>query len=166
MDFNTGLGGLTELRDERSRAITAENPDGAVGAGGQAASRLGLGRKGSPNVPIDSGEIQTIADIDGPGIIKHIWITTPNRMNGREYMIRDMVVRMYWDDEDDPSVEVPLGDFFGCGHGRWADLMSVPMTVGSNGGMNTYFPMPFREHAEITIENDSPVDIDGPNFFY
>jgi len=166
MNFNTNLGGLTELRDEQSRSLTAENPDGNVGAGGQAASRLGPGRKGSPNVPIDSGDTQTIADVDGPGVIKHIWITTPNSMNGREYMIRDMVLRMYWDGEDDPSVEVPLGDFFGCGHGRWADLTSVPMTVGSTGGLNTHFPMPFREHAKITIENDSPVDIDGPYFFY
>lgn len=166
MDGTFGLGGLLELSDERSRAITAENPDGAKGAGGQASSRLGPGRKGRPNIPLDSGDTATIADIEGPGIIRHVWITAPNELNGRQYLVRDLVLRMYWDGEDDPSVEVPLGDFFGCGHGRYCDLQSVPMTVGSNGGLNTYFPMPFREHAKITVELDGPVDVDGPNFFY
>ncbi len=166
MDLYTGLGGLLELRNERSRALTAENPNGAVGAGGQAASRLGPGRKGSPNVPLDSREMQTIADIDGPGVIRHVWITVPNHTNGRDHVIRDLVLRMYWDGEDEPSVEVPLGDFFCCGHGQYSNVNSQPVTVGSNGGMNTYFQMPFREHAEITIENDGPADIDGPYFFY
>jgi hypothetical protein len=166
MDANSALEGLTELRDERSRSITAENPDGKIGAGGQTASRLGPGRKGSPNIPLDSGETATIADIDGPGVIKHIWITVPNQLNSRDHLIRDLVLRMYWDDEEDPSVEVPLGDFFGSGHGRHCDLRSVPMTVGSKGGLNSYFQMPFRENARITVENDGPVDIDGPFFFY
>lgn len=161
-----GLENLLKLSDERSRAVTAENPDGAKGEGGQAASHLGAGRKGSPNIPIDSGETTTIADIEGPGVIKHIWITTPNELNGRRYLVRDLVLRMYWDGEDEPSVEVPLGDFFGCGHGRFCDLRSVPMTVGSNGGLNTYFPIPFRDRAEITVELDGPADIDGPYFFY
>jgi hypothetical protein len=166
MDGAFGLDNLLELSDERSRAITAENPDGGKGAGGQAASHLGTGRKGSPNIPIDSGDTATIADIEGPGVVKHIWITAPNELNGRQYLIRDLVLRMYWDGEDEPSVEVPVGDFFGCGHGRFCDLQSIPMTVGSNGGLNVYFPMPFRDRAEITVELDGPADIDGPRFFY
>jgi hypothetical protein len=166
MDLNTGLDGLTELRDEKSRAITAENPEGKPGAGGKAASNLGPGRKGRPNIPIDAGETATVADVDGPGVIKHVWITVPNELHGRDHLIRDLVLRMYWDGEDEPSVEVPLGDFFCQGHGRFCNVNSRPVAVGSNGGMNTYLPMPFRERALITVENQSPVDIDGPKFFY
>lgn len=73
---------------------------------------------------------------------------------------------MYWHDEDGPSVEVPLGDFFCCGHGTYGNVSALPVTVGSNGGMNTYLPMPFRERMTITVENQSPVDLDGPEFFY
>jgi hypothetical protein len=166
MDDAFGLGNLLTLSDERSRAITAENPDGAPGAGGQAASRLGPGRKGRPNVPIESGETVTVAEIDGPGVIKHVWMTTPNELHGRAHLVRDLVLRIFWDDEDDPSVEVPLGDFFCCGHGRYCQLRSLPVTVGANGGLNCYLPMPFRERAEITVENTGPVDVDGPRFFY
>jgi len=166
MHPETDLDRLLQLRDERTRAITAENPEGEVGAGGQAASRLGPGRKGSPNMPIDAGETITVADIDGPGVIRHIWMTVPNSLNGRDHLIRDLVLRMYWDNEDDPSVEVPLGDFFCCGHGRWADVHAEPIVVGSNGGLNSYFRMPFREGAKITVESQAPVDIDGPFFFY
>jgi hypothetical protein len=155
-----GLDGLAQLSEERSRAITAENPDGEVGAGGRAASELGEGRKGRPSIDIPSGESVTLADVDGPGVVRHIWITVGDGTVGRRHVLRDLTLRLYWDGEDTPSVEVPLGDFFCCGHGRHARVYSLPVTVAPAGGLNCYLPMPF-EHARVTVESDHPEEVSG-----
>lgn len=146
----SGFSQLTEVRSEKTRSLTAENPDGEVGAGGQAASNLGTGRKGRPNAPLPDGEETVIGEIDGPGEIRHIWLTIPETT---DHALRDLVFRTYWDGEDDPSVEVPLGDFFCNGHATRCNVYSSPIVVAPNGGFNCYFPMPFREHARITIDN-------------
>jgi hypothetical protein len=159
MHSSFGLSSLTELRDEHSRSITAENPDGAVGQGGRESSNLGQSRKGRPAITVESGETIDLVDVDGPGVIKHIWMTTAEETESNDYPLRNLVLRMYWDDEDSPSVEVPLGDFFCNGHGQRCTVDSMPIVVAPSGGFNTYFPMPFREHARVTIESDHPDDV-------
>lgn len=161
-----GLDGIAEIRDdERTRSITAENPAGAVGAGGQAASDLGPGRKGRPCIrDVEPGETREIAAIDGPGEIRHVWMTFPISTDAGGAVLRDVILRMYWDGEDEPSVEVPIGDFFCNGHGQRCDVNSVPMVVVPNGGFNCYLPMPFRESARIEIANQHPDPIS--QFFY
>ena len=150
---------LTELHDERTRSITAENPDGAVGGGGQAASDLGTGRKGRPNVMLESGETTTLADIDGSGVIRHIWLTVSGGGATDDHVLRNLVLRAYWDNEDTPSIEVPLGDFFCSGHGKFATVDSVPIVVAPKGGFNCYFPMPFHDGANLTIESEHGEDV-------
>lgn len=165
MHLGFGFGDITRLSDERSRSITAENPDGALGAGGQAESDLGPGRKGRPCLrDVPAGETATLAEIDGPGVIRHIWITVPDRTDAGDHVLRDVVFRCFWDGEDEPSVEVPLGDFFCCGFGRRARVNSVPIVVAPSGGMNCYWPMPFRSSARIEIENQHPGPL--PAFFF
>lgn len=123
-------------------------------------------RKGSPCIPkIEAGETVTLGEIQGEGMIQHIWITVTDRTSERNrYVLRDLVLRMYWDDEEFPSVECPLGDFFCCGFGVSYQVNSVPIAVNPTRGFNSYFPMPFRKNARITIENqcDEPISA----FFY
>lgn len=166
MRASFGLNNITQIVEaERTRSITAENPDGAVGAGGQDASNLGPGRKGRPCLrDVPAGATETLAEIDGPGVIRHVWITVPDSTEDSDHVLRDLVLRMYWDDEDDPSVEVPLGDFFCNGHATRTDVDSMPVVVAPDGGFNMYFPMPFREHARVTVENQSPGEL--PAFFF
>lgn len=149
-----------------SRAVNAENRSGNPGEGGKAASDLGVGRKGSPCLRnIRSGETVTLADISGCGVIRHIWITVDSKTDDAErYVLRDMVLRMYWDDEDKPSVECPLGDFFALGFGETYEVYSSLVTVIPSRGMNSYFQMPFRKGARITVENQHANPI--PDFFY
>ena len=132
-----------------SRAITWENRQGEPGAGGQASHKtLGVGRKGSPAIGnIPNGETVTLMDIDGCGVIRHIWITLSPR--GPEAM-RNLILRMYWDNSKVPSVEVPLGDFFGTAHGRTVNLASAYVSTPKGRGFNAWFPMPFGTHARIT----------------
>ena len=159
MPTKFGLQGLSELRDVRSRSITAENPEGTVGGGGQAASDLGQGRKGRPNVTLSESETTTIADISGSGVIRHIWMTVSGGDATNDHVLRNLVLRAYWDDESYPSIEVPLGDFFCNGHARFTNVTSEPIVVAPKGGFNCYFPMPFREGAEITIESEHSEDV-------
>ena len=157
---------IFRLRNGRSRAINAENPTGEKGKGGIAASHLGPSRKGSPCLKnIMPNETVVLAEMDGPGIIQHIWITVNNKTSDADcYVLRDLVLRMYWDDEEVPSVESPLGDFFCCGFARECLVTSMPISVIPNRGFNSYFQMPFRKKARITLENqhDNPI----PDFFY
>jgi hypothetical protein len=160
-----GLDQLTTLSEAQSRSITAENPDGAAGAGGQAENHLGEGRKGRPCLrDVESGATRQLADIEGPGVVNHIWITVPQETDGGDYVLRDLVLRMYWDGEDDPSVEVPLGDFFCNGHAMRCNVNSLPVVVAPVGGFNSYWPMPFHERARIMVENEHPEPL--PVLFY
>lgn len=131
-----------------------------------AASDLGPERKGSPCIPkISANETVTLAEIEGPGVVQHIWITVTDRTSERNrYVLRDLVLRMYWDGEETPSVESPLGDFFCCGFGVSYPVNSMPIVVNPTRGFNTYFPMPFGKRAKITIENQNDEDINA--FFY
>ena len=112
---NFGMGQLYMLPQEEFRSISAENPDGAKGGGasaepdaGNPASLLGKTWKVRPCITVKAGETVTLADIKGPGIIRHIWIT----VDPKAY--RTFILRVYWDGEKTPSVETPLGDFFCC----------------------------------------------------
>ncbi|MBF4567698.1 DUF2961 domain-containing protein [Plantibacter sp. VKM Ac-2880] len=154
---------ITELQAPtgvRSRSINAENPTGAPGLGAATASDLGPGRKGSAWRPVPAGGRLELADIAGPGMIRHIWITVPDRTEGGPFVLRDLVLRMYWDDETEPSVEAPLGDFFCNGFAARALVTSEPIVVAPTGGMNSYIPMPFRRRARIVIDSDHAVDIE------
>jgi hypothetical protein len=167
MDMFSGLGlsGLALLSSAETRSISAENPTGARGGGAHAlpdpqspSAQLGPGWKVRPCIRLEPGSTTTLADVDGPGIIQHIWITTfPEAYT-------DTVLRFYWDGEDTPSVEVPLGDFFCNGFGLRYNVNSLPVSVNPVGGFNCYWPMPFRTHARITIENQHAAPIKF--FFY
>ena len=141
---------------EESRAITPENITGEKGHAAMSASHLGVGRKGSCCVPLESGETITLADIEGPGIIRHIWMTVPDKTAAGSFVMRDLVLRFYWDDEETPSVECPVGDFFCNGFGERAIVNSMPICVNPTGGMNCYFEMPFRKHAKVTLTSEHP----------
>jgi len=158
------IANVAALADERTRSITAENPDGEKGAGGQAASNLGTGRKGRPCLTVESGDTVTLADIDGPGEIRHVWITLPDATSEGSTVFRDLLLRAYWDDEEEPSIEVPLGDFFCSGHATRCLFESEAMVVGPDGGLNCYLPMPFEESARLTVESEHQADVGG--FYY
>jgi len=155
---------LPLLSEAKTRSISAENPKGEKGGGGKEASNLGVGRKGRPCITLPQAKTTSLAEIEGTGVIQHIWITLPDHTEEGPYVLRDLVLRMYWDGEPAPSVEVPLGDFFCNGHAMRCKVNSLPIAVNPTGGMNCYFPMPFRSSARITIENQHPKDV--PGFFY
>lgn len=144
------------LSDAETRSISPENFTGEKGKGGMAtleegsaanaARDLGQGWKVNPFVVIKPGETFTMATIDGPGAIQHIWMTpTGNR--------RFSILRIYWDDEEEPSVEVPVGDFFANGWGGYAHVNSLPVTVNPGSAYNCYWTMPFRKKCRITMTN-------------
>lgn len=163
--FMGGLMGLPLAKYGKSRAVNAENPYGEKGKGGMAASHLGPSRKGSPCIKgLAPGSVTTLAQITGPGVIQHIWITVTDKTQLDYYVLRDLVLRMYWDGEEEPSVESPLGDFFCCGFARGCVVNSLPIVVNPTRGMNSYFQMPFRKEAKITIENQHGAEV--PAFFY
>lgn len=142
----------------QSRAITAENQTGAKGQGGKAWN----GRKGLPCLwNLKKDQVYTFAEIDGPGMVRHIWITVQN--TGPEKM-RNLILRFYWDGQENPSVEVPLSDFFGVSHGRTAAYESAFITMPEGRGFNCYFPMPFATHAKLTVANETGED--AGMFFY
>jgi hypothetical protein len=134
--------------------MSPENFSGAPGAGGRAteglgahaARDLGQGWKVSPAVRIEPGQTLTLASIEGPGAIQHLWFT------GRR-LSRDLILRAYWDEQPQPSVESPLSDFFTVGWGQYAQVSSLPMAVNPNNGLNSYWDMPFRQSARLTLEN-------------
>jgi hypothetical protein len=164
-NFNFGLGSLPLLSDAKTRSISAENPTGEVGGGAKEkpdaahpASRLGKGWKVRPCITLSKNSTTTLAEIAGPGTIRHIWMT----VDPKAY--RDCILRFFWDGEARPSVEVPLGDFFANGHALRYNVNSLPVAVNPSGGFNCYWPMPFRKSCRITIENQRWEDIAG--FFY
>lgn len=144
----------------RSRSINAENTTGEAGGAGRASSPLGPGRKGRAYLPLPAGETLVLADISGPGVIRHIWITVADRTEAGPFVLRDVVLRIFWDGEQHPSVEVPLGDFFCNGFATRALVTSEPIVVAPTGGMNSYFPMPFRAHARVELQSQHAADLE------
>ncbi len=148
------LGNLSRLSDARTRSISAENPDGRKGRGGMAtegtganaARDLGQGWKVSPCINLAAGETRELADIQESGAIQQIWMTTPGPT-------RFLILRIYWDGSEQPSVECPLGDFFASGWGPYAHVNSLAVCVNPRNGFNCYWEMPFRESCRVTITN-------------
>jgi len=107
---------------------------------------------------IAPGETLTLVDEAGPGLITHVWFTIasddPNHLKA-------IVLRMYWDGEATPSVESPVGDFFGLGLGDYHLYESIPLSVGGNKALNCFFPMPFHKHARITVTNEGAIKTDA-----
>jgi hypothetical protein len=133
-----------------SRSISFENPTGERGGGGKAASKLGVGRKGAPARSLKPGEEVLLCDITGPGTIRHLWVTTrPNPLN-----LRSLVIRAWWDQQEHPSIECPLGDFMGIAHGKVMPYQSAVHSVGKSAGMNIWLPMPFTRRARFTLTNE------------
>jgi hypothetical protein len=100
------------------------------------------------------GETRAIAEIAGPGCIRHIWVTISS---GMQFYLRKLVLRMYWDGETQPSVECPIGDFFGLGHATVTYFTSAPLQMFDR-AFNCWFPMPFATGARITIENQGEAE--------
>jgi hypothetical protein len=100
---------------------------------------------------VAAGETVTVLDVDGPGLVSHIWFTIAS---AEPYHLKRIVLRMYWDDEQTPSVEAPIGDFFGLGLGYYHPWQSEMLSVGSVKDLNCFFPMPFERHARITVTNE------------
>lgn len=161
LDMN--MSNLSRLSDAKTRSISPENYSGAKGRGGTAdpkldsgkrnvanawwsASDLGKGWKVNPFIVVEAGETFTIGEIDGPGAIQHIWMTPTGNW-------RFSILRFYWDDETTPSIEVPLGDFFGMAYNEYAHLNSLAVTVNPGSAFNSYWKMPFRKKAKITVTN-------------
>lgn len=140
-----------------SRSASFENPTGARGNGGRAASPIGVGRKGAPYKYIAPGETVVLCDVAGAGTIRHIWMTG---FKGKPHAFRSMVVRAYWENQEHPSVECPLGDFMGFAHAKPISYQSAVHSTaakddGAQTGLNIWLPMPFKEHARITLTNES-----------
>jgi len=175
------LSNITKLTKGKTRLFSAENVYGEKGKGGMAkvekepaqpevakigqeweyqwgARDLGQKWKVRPCITLLPGSVNTIMDTEGPGRITHIWMTVDQKR------FRDIIIRMYWDGEEEPSVEAPLGDFFCCGFSKALKIASIPINTNPTGGMNSYFPMPFRKHAKVTVEYRGPEK--QPGFFY
>ena len=148
------MSSLFRLSGARTRSISPENFTGAKGQGGmategtgkEAARDLGQKWKVSPSVKVEAGKTFTLAEITGPGAIQHIWMTPTGTW-------RFSILRFYWDGETSPSVEVPVGDFFASGAGRYAQVSSLAVAVNPGSAFNCYWPMPFRKSARVTLEN-------------
>ena len=157
--LHNSLDTLHLLSNAKTRSICAENPTGEKGRGGMAtegtgahaAEGLGQTWKVSPSYHVHPGETLTLADIEGPGAIQHIWMTI-GRFKGKDFW-RNMILRIYWDDQDYPSVEVPVGDFFANGWNEYAQVNSLAVCANPARGFNCYWTMPFRKRARVTIEN-------------
>lgn len=161
------MGNLYRLSNAKTRSISPENFTGEKGKGGMArpedqdkpntanasgaARDLGQGWKVNPYIRIQPGETFTMAEIEGPGAIQHIWMTPTGNW-------RFSILRIYWDDETEPSVECPVGDFFGMGWGEYAPLNSLAVCVNPGSAFNCYWNMPFRKKCRITMENINDKD--------
>lgn len=153
-NLNSPLGGIDQISDAESRSVSPENWTGGKGEGGMAtngtgdhaSSQLGQGWKVSPSVVVKAGTTLTLADIDGPGRIQQIWMTPTGNW-------RHSILRIYWDGETNASVECPVGDFFACGLGHYAQINSLAVCVNPGSAFNCYWPMPFHKKARVTLEN-------------
>ena len=167
LDMN--MGSLSRLSDAKTRSISPENFAGEKGRGGMAdpvkdkekrnvanawsqARDLGTGWKVNPYIKIGAGETFTLAEISGSGAIQHIWMTPTGNWSFS-------ILRFYWDGESEPSVEVPVGAFFGAGWNEYAHLNSLAMTINPGSAFNSYWKMPFRKKCRVTMENINNVEM-------
>ncbi len=163
-----GLDSLPLLGKEKTRSISAENPTGEKGKGGmaipdpsetkppaagRAADDLGQGWKVRPFLRVNAGETATLMDVNGPGVIQHIWLVDAS-------WSRSHILRFYWDSEETPSIEVPVCDFFAVGHDKIARVNSAAVVVNMRNAFNCYWPMPFRSHVKVTYTNEGTDDIE------
>jgi hypothetical protein len=165
--LDNNMSNLYRLSNARSRSISPENFTGEKGKGGMAALEdkdkpnsanaanaardLGQGWKVNPYIRIKPGETITIAEINGEGAIQHIWMTPTG-------IWRFTIIRIYWDDETEPSVECPIADFFCMGWNEYAPLISLAVCVNPGSAFNCYWTMPFRKKCRITMENINDAD--------
>ncbi len=148
------MGNLSRLSNAKTRSISPENFTGEKSKGGMSidgpakdcAQGLGQGWKISPFVNIEAGQTFTLADIEGPGAIQQIWMTLKGNW-------RFCILRIYWDDQEHPSVECPTGDFFASGWGSYTQLSSLAVCVNPGSAFNCYWEMPFRKRCRITMTN-------------
>lgn len=156
------LSNLSKMRNYETRSISAENFTGEKGKGGMAtegtgahwARELGQGWKISPSISIPAGETFELANITGPGEIRHIWVTDNCTVN------RQLILRIYWDDSDTPSVETPLCDFFASAeYQQYSQLTSLAVCVNPRRAFNCYWNMPFYKSCRVTLENIYNADI-------
>ncbi len=126
---------LTHLQTYTSHRASSSDP-----TGGNADARR-----------IEPGATLTLLDTDGPGGVSHLWFTISSP---EHYHLKRIVLRIYWDGEATPSVEAPIGDFFGLGLGEYHPWQSELLSVGSEKSLNSFFPMPFARHARITVTNE------------
>ncbi len=161
------MGNLYRVSDAKTRSISPENFTGEKGKGGMASLKdkgipnkanasgpardLGQGWKVNPYVRIQSGQTLTLAEIEGPGAIQHIWMTPTGNW-------RYSIIRIYWDDEKEPSVECPVGDFFCMGWNKFAPISSLAVCVNPGSAFNSYWVMPFHKKCRITMENINDKD--------
>jgi len=138
---------LIDLRLD-SRAITFENMSGARGAGGSAHG----GRKGAPSRTVEAGTRLVLADIEGPGTVRHTWMTFPP---APPEVMRAAIIEVFYDGRDEPSISVPALDFFGMPHGRPVAYHSALTAAQEGRGFNAYFPMPFRRGLRLEFVNGS-----------
>jgi len=159
--LNTNLGNLSRVSNAKTRSISPENFTGEKGKGGMAildegsarknARDLGQGWKVNPYIHIKAGKTFTLAEIEGPGAIQHIWMTPTG-------VLRFSILRIYWDDETEPSVEVPVGDFFAASK-KVKPINSLAVCINPGSGFNSYWQMPFRKNCKITMENIDEKDM-------
>jgi hypothetical protein len=147
---SAGLDELAQLGDGQTLRVSSSDPDWRSG-NGDARS-------------IPPGETLVVADLEGPGVIHHIWFT----IGAQDFRYgRSLTLRMYWDGHDEPAVESPIGDFFAVGHGLKREVDSQPVSVTSAGrAYNCYWAMPFAKHARITLSNDSKQHAVGSAYYY
>lgn len=143
--FGNSLDSIFVLKDCESRRVSSWARDGS----------------NHDWVDIQPGDVFMAADVEGPGIVRHLWCTVGSE---DPLILRHLVVRLFWDEEPEPSVEAPIGDFFGIGFGLRTEFTSVPLIAAPSEGraMVSYFPMPFASRARFTIHNESAV----PAMFY
>lgn len=148
----------------KTRWINAENPKGEKGKAcmsdipeaekaTHAARDLGRGFKVSPNVLLPKGKTVTLADIEDSGVIRHIWMTVS------EPKYRNLILRMYWEGSEIPSVEAPLGDFFFQGWDGYQRVDTLKVAVNPARGLNCFWDMPFKKNCKITLENRGNTDV-------
>lgn len=147
---------LSMLRDWQTFSVSPENLTGEKGEGGKmpwqegassaAARDLGTGWKVNPRMFINAHETLTLADVKDQGEINQIWLTPTGCWRGQ-------ILRFYWDGEETPAVECPLGDFFASGMNQYAQVSSAAVCVNPGSAFNCYWSMPFRKGFRITLEN-------------